>query len=148
MGKSFDKRLKELGATPFHASAFADEATNMEETVEPWLSTLFSTLLDLQKSAGDGGEPRQEPAGATPIVNDTIATKDSPQESSENGLGTDTDTVQGAGVAPPSRRNCSSSATTAESTTASALNPPLVEAQAGQYAGQNGSTTKGIQNWC
>lgn len=51
MGKSFDKRLRELGATQFHAPAFADEATNMADTVEPWLSSLHPSLLALQRGS-------------------------------------------------------------------------------------------------
>lgn len=48
MGKSFDKRLRELGAEPFHTPAFADEATNMEETIEPWLASLYLALETLR----------------------------------------------------------------------------------------------------
>ncbi|CAN0050563.1 unnamed protein product, partial [Ectocarpus sp. 8 AP-2014] len=44
MGKSLDKRFRELGAAPFHSPAFADEATNMEETIEPWLALLYPAL--------------------------------------------------------------------------------------------------------
>lgn len=60
MGKSFDKRLRDLGATPFLPSAFADEATNMEETVEPWLTSLYPSLLALQCRGGDAGNDPQE----------------------------------------------------------------------------------------
>ncbi len=55
MGKSFDKRLRELGAVPFHAPAFADEATNMEETIEPWLASFYASLDALRGSGGGGG---------------------------------------------------------------------------------------------
>ena len=44
MGKSLSKRLRELSAAPFHSPAFADEATNMEEIIEPWIETLFPAL--------------------------------------------------------------------------------------------------------
>lgn len=47
MGKSINKRLRELGAVPFHSPAFADEATNMEETVEPWIKSLFPAIKAL-----------------------------------------------------------------------------------------------------
>lgn len=75
MGKSFDKRLRELGAVPFHSPAFADEATNMEETVEPWIKSLFPSIEALVTPvaveapdamvAGDGGveSPRVAEAG-------------------------------------------------------------------------------------
>ena len=53
MGKSFDKRLRELGAEPFHAPAFADEATNMEEVVEPWLAALYASLDALRSGNAD-----------------------------------------------------------------------------------------------
>ncbi|CAN0394968.1 unnamed protein product, partial [Hapterophycus canaliculatus] len=55
MGKSFDKRLRELGAVPFHSPAFADEATNMEETIEPWLATLYAALRASLVGGGGGG---------------------------------------------------------------------------------------------
>ncbi|CAN0527449.1 unnamed protein product, partial [Laminaria digitata] len=54
MGKSFDKRLRELGSEPFHTPAFADEATNMEEIVEPWLASLLPALVGLIASLSDG----------------------------------------------------------------------------------------------
>lgn len=62
MGKSFDKRLRELGAVPFHPPAFADEATNMEETVEPWLASLYPALKTVVRSAGNGGVTDKEVA--------------------------------------------------------------------------------------
>ena len=55
MGKSFDKRLQELGAEHFHTPAFADEATNMEEVVEPWLASLLPALVSLVTARSDGG---------------------------------------------------------------------------------------------
>lgn len=51
MGKSFDKRLRELGAKQFYPPAFADEATNMEGTVEPWLANLYPALAELKRRA-------------------------------------------------------------------------------------------------
>ncbi|CAN0404339.1 unnamed protein product, partial [Discosporangium mesarthrocarpum] len=44
MGKNMDTRMRELGAVPFHEAAFADEATGMEKTVEPWLEGLYTAL--------------------------------------------------------------------------------------------------------
>lgn len=44
IGKSLEKRLRELGAVPFYRAAFADEATTMEETVEPWVDSLYSSI--------------------------------------------------------------------------------------------------------
>lgn len=65
MGKGLDKRLRELGAEPFCPSAFADEATNMEETVDPWVKKLFPALESLRQ-AGEGpaeAEAEAERAG-------------------------------------------------------------------------------------
>lgn len=36
MGKAFDKRFSELGATRFLDLHCADESTNLEEVVESW----------------------------------------------------------------------------------------------------------------
>lgn len=55
IGKSLDKRLRELGAVPFHAPAFADEATNMEETIEPWIKSLYESLEALRDGEIRGG---------------------------------------------------------------------------------------------
>lgn len=44
MGKSMDKRLEEIGASRFHKLGCADEATGLEETVEPWIGELWNKL--------------------------------------------------------------------------------------------------------
>lgn len=47
MGKSIDKRLKELGGVPFLELQCADEATGLEEVVEVWNEEVISSLLQL-----------------------------------------------------------------------------------------------------
>lgn len=76
MGKNIDKRLRELGAVPFHTPTFADEATNMEETVEPWLKSLYPALrasiaaatpaeaVDIEAVAVTNGEKEGEESGS------------------------------------------------------------------------------------
>lgn len=68
MGKSFDKRLRELGAVPLYPPAFADEATNMEETVEPWLASLYPALQVLVAGSGVSGD-----AGGVSVVEATAS---------------------------------------------------------------------------
>ena len=45
MGKSIDKRLSELGASREVELHCADEATNLEETVEAWKKTVIQMLI-------------------------------------------------------------------------------------------------------
>ncbi|CBJ32514.1 conserved unknown protein [Ectocarpus siliculosus] len=74
MGKSLDKRFRELGATPVHPPAFADEATNMEETIEPWLALLYPALTasivgaagGVNAAGGAGAEGAAAAAAAVP----------------------------------------------------------------------------------
>uniref|UniRef100_A0A7S2SIT6 Methionine synthase reductase n=1 Tax=Rhizochromulina marina TaxID=1034831 RepID=A0A7S2SIT6_9STRA len=44
MGKFFDTRFKDLGAKPFLALGCADEATGLEDVVEPWCAALHEKL--------------------------------------------------------------------------------------------------------
>ena len=44
MGVSIDKRVRELGAHQFYPLGKADEATGLEEVVEPWMAELWQTL--------------------------------------------------------------------------------------------------------
>ncbi|KAF9920314.1 hypothetical protein FBU30_009888 [Linnemannia zychae] len=42
--KRLDTRLQELGATPFYPRGLADDATGLEETVDPWIQNLWPAL--------------------------------------------------------------------------------------------------------
>ncbi|EEY58532.1 NADPH-dependent diflavin oxidoreductase, putative [Phytophthora infestans T30-4] len=44
MGKSIEKRMRELGAQSFYEFAAADEAMGLEESVEPWLNGLWEAF--------------------------------------------------------------------------------------------------------
>jgi sulfite reductase alpha subunit-like flavoprotein len=50
IGKLVDKKMMELGGTRAKDLACADEATGLEDVVEPWLETVFS---DIQKACID-----------------------------------------------------------------------------------------------
>ncbi|KAI8873874.1 riboflavin synthase domain-like protein, partial [Ramicandelaber brevisporus] len=45
-GKRLVKKLKELGAELFYEPAFADDATGLEATVDPWIEGLWKALAD------------------------------------------------------------------------------------------------------
>ncbi|KAF9432517.1 hypothetical protein BGZ76_010682 [Entomortierella beljakovae] len=45
--KKLDTRLQELGATPFYARGLADDATGLEETVDPWIKNLWPALAHI-----------------------------------------------------------------------------------------------------
>eukprot|EP00752_Nemacystus_decipiens_P018761 g16821.t1 len=115
MGKSFDKRLRELGAVPFHTPAFADEATNMEETVEPWLGSLFPALEALR----DGGGNAEGPLSQAVAEEEEEAPQGASQEGDEGGRqqagnGTEGPPVaaaEGNGASPPSDQPTAAAAT-------------------------------------
>merc|ERR1712003_489856 len=44
MGKVVDKKMKELGAISAKKLACADEATGLEDVVEPWTATVLKDL--------------------------------------------------------------------------------------------------------
>mmetsp|Transcript_6984 Transcript_6984/g.16110 ORF Transcript_6984/g.16110 Transcript_6984/m.16110 type:complete len:1060 (-) Transcript_6984:1411-4590(-) len=49
MGKVIDKRLEELGGTRAVSLGMADEATGLEEVVEPWVGNVISELAEVCK---------------------------------------------------------------------------------------------------
>jgi len=54
MGKSIDKRLSELGAKQEIELFCADEATNLEETVEKWKKAIIPILIKYNSNSIDG----------------------------------------------------------------------------------------------
>lgn len=54
MGKSIDKRLSELGAKQEVELFCADEATNLEETVESWKKIIIPILTKYNSNNIDG----------------------------------------------------------------------------------------------
>ena len=58
--KSIDRRLGELGGVRAMQGAFADEATGLEDTVEPWVSGVIGKLAEVCK--GSGGEEQTQTA--------------------------------------------------------------------------------------
>lgn len=54
MGKSIDKRLAELGAKQEIELYCADEATNLEETVERWKKAIIPILIKYNSNNIDG----------------------------------------------------------------------------------------------
>ncbi|KAJ2181640.1 hypothetical protein GGF45_001409 [Coemansia sp. RSA 551] len=48
-----DKQLEEAGARTFYKKGLADDATGMEEVVEPWIDGLWAALSQVAKCKGD-----------------------------------------------------------------------------------------------
>ncbi|KAK1935132.1 Methionine synthase reductase [Phytophthora citrophthora] len=53
MGKSIEKRMRELGAQSFYEFCAADEAMGLEDSVEPWLNGLWEAF---DEATGDKSE--------------------------------------------------------------------------------------------
>ncbi|KAE8901274.1 Methionine synthase reductase [Phytophthora fragariae] len=68
MGKSIEKRMRELGAQSFYEFGAADEAMGLEDSVEPWLNGLWVAF--------------DEASGAASKSADNIVTTDSNTEES------------------------------------------------------------------
>lgn len=58
MGKSIDKRLSELGGVRFMDLCCVDEATGLEESVEPWKASMPATLQRLFANAEPADEEK------------------------------------------------------------------------------------------
>ncbi|KAI8380043.1 hypothetical protein BD560DRAFT_347632 [Blakeslea trispora] len=48
-GKKLEKKFKELGATVFYEKALADDAEGLENTVDPWIESLWKVLPTVLK---------------------------------------------------------------------------------------------------
>lgn len=72
-GKVCDKKMTELGGTRAKALGMADEATGLEDVVEPWTSTV---LQDMKKACFEtesgGGETYIEEKGGTASSSDAV----------------------------------------------------------------------------
>jgi len=66
MGKWLDGRLKSLGATPLLKLACADEATGLEDVVEPWCAALYELMP--RHFSGDGSATISEGGGSAGAV--------------------------------------------------------------------------------
>lgn len=73
-GKFFNKRLKELGATPFHEMGCADEATGLEDVVEPWCSELLPKLRAVLNHASEECPGSSGSSGNTSSSSDAATT--------------------------------------------------------------------------
>lgn len=58
VGKLLDKKLAELGGVRAKKLACADEATGLEDVVEPWLETIFG---DIEKACNDNKNDESNP---------------------------------------------------------------------------------------
>ena len=77
-GKTIDQKLGELGGIRVKPLGMADEATGLEDVVEPWVETIYS---DMEKAcAVQQGEVAGSESAATPSAETTEATKEESKE--------------------------------------------------------------------
>ncbi|KAG0303950.1 hypothetical protein BGZ98_006096 [Dissophora globulifera] len=72
--KRLDTRLQELGASPFYARGLADDATGLEETVDPWIKDMWPALAQIviSTSSAQGSPQPQTTKLEEEIVKDII----------------------------------------------------------------------------
>ncbi|POM65163.1 NADPH-dependent diflavin oxidoreductase, partial [Phytophthora palmivora] len=68
MGKSIEKRMRELGAQSFYEFGAADEAMGLEDSVEPWLNGLWDAFDEA--TGGVSGAPTSESSVTESTSND------------------------------------------------------------------------------
>eukprot|EP00761_Pharyngomonas_kirbyi_P001513 gb/GECH01001517.1/.p1 GENE.gb/GECH01001517.1/~~gb/GECH01001517.1/.p1 ORF type:complete len:671 (+),score=159.66 gb/GECH01001517.1/:1-2013(+) len=61
MGISIDERMKEIGATRFYDRGEADDATGLEDVVEPWIDGLWNAIEMQFRSDMDQSTPHSSP---------------------------------------------------------------------------------------
>ncbi|KAJ3375484.1 hypothetical protein GGF31_004603 [Allomyces arbusculus] len=77
--KRLEKRVSDLGATRFYASAFADDATGLEETIDPWVEGLWPVLETVCARKGTDAaavastKAADEPTDSKPTVDSLTA---------------------------------------------------------------------------
>ena len=75
MGKVIDKRIHELGGTRALKVACADEATGLEDVVEPWVGCVIGKLAEVCKGLGDDVQQQQhEQQHGQPQMQSTVTT--------------------------------------------------------------------------
>ena len=77
-GKLLDKKMEELGGTRLQPLACADEATGLEDVVDPWMDTILQTMCQANQSVNQ------------PVVSQPEETKGGTLEDKENTSGTST----------------------------------------------------------
>lgn len=78
MGKSIDKRLSELGGQRLQPLECADEATNLEETVERWKAAVTALVRNFLAETSAPPAPKDLPCEAKGDVGVCVATSESP----------------------------------------------------------------------
>ncbi|KAL7537476.1 hypothetical protein ACHAXR_007839 [Thalassiosira sp. AJA248-18] len=68
VGKAIDKRLEQLGGTRAIKAALADEATGLEETVEPWVGQVIGKLAQVCEGKQAAGNESAKPDIVEPSV--------------------------------------------------------------------------------
>ena len=81
VGKIIDKKLELLGGTRVKPIACADEATGLEEVVDPWTSTILSDITEAARCVGNGGGETTTAAPRSP-EGKTVAFTENPVSAS------------------------------------------------------------------
>ena len=77
-GKTIDQKLGDLGGTRVKPLGTADEATGLEDVVEPWVETIYS---DMEKAcAAEQGEVAASESAAAPSADTAETSKDESKE--------------------------------------------------------------------
>ena len=109
-GKVIDKKMKELGGTRSCTVALADEATGLEETVDPWTANVIQLLAaecnGSTRIQGTGPPPAATASVAVTVTSKTIVKETSPSSSSEEKKMESDDTV------PPATQSLSAGVAT------------------------------------
>jgi len=84
MGKMIDKRLAELGGVRAMDAACADEATGLEETVEPWVGKVIGELAGVCKGETGGNAVKKSLSPAQTKSSATVAPKMTIKQSSSS----------------------------------------------------------------
>jgi sulfite reductase alpha subunit-like flavoprotein len=93
-GKIMDKKIAELGGTRARRLACADEATGLEEVVEPWTDSILAEITNACRGRAnvENTQPQPHPSSASSAkinANDNIEEEEKKTEMSEKALDVD-----------------------------------------------------------
>jgi len=72
--KALNRRLLELGATPFYPAAWADDGTGLEVVVEPWIEGLWEAVEAMEKGNNNTRDDIAKPSDKLITSAETLST--------------------------------------------------------------------------